>query len=75
MKRIKNDLNESCSSNQLFFRENHFQKNLVNVSPQKLTKSKEAGSILRVSFDLSKWPQFHSVYLVTVCKRGAMAVY
>ena len=37
MNRIKNDLDESCSSNQLFLRENHFQKNLVTISPQKLT--------------------------------------
>ena len=37
MNRIKNDHNESCSSNQIFLRENRFQKNLVNISPKKLT--------------------------------------
>ena len=32
-----------------------------------------AGSILKVSFALSKWPHFHRVYLVTVCKRSSIA--
>ena len=34
---IKNDLNESYSSNLIFLRENHFQKDQVAISPQKLT--------------------------------------
>ena len=34
---IKNDLNESCSSNLVFLRENHFQRDSVTISPQKLT--------------------------------------
>ena len=38
-------------------------------------KVQEAGSILRVGFALSKWPHFHRVYLVTVCKRSSIAVY
>ena len=33
-----------------------------------------AGSILKVVFALSNWPHLHRAYLVTVCKRGAMAV-
>ena len=41
---------------------------------QSVSKVKGAGSNLRVSFALSKWPYFHRVYLVTVCKPGAMAV-
>ena len=38
-------------------------------------KVQETGSILRVSFALSKWPHFHRVYLVTICKRSSIAVY
>ena len=34
---IKNDLNESCSSNLVFLRENYFQRDSVAISPQKLT--------------------------------------
>ena len=37
-------------------------------------KVKKPGSILRLSFALSKWPHFHRVYLVTVCKRSSIAV-
>ena len=39
-----------------------------------MSKVQEAGSILKVSFALSKWPHFHRAYLVTVCKQGATAV-
>ena len=39
------------------------------------TKKKESGSILRVSFALSKWPHLHRVYLINVCKRGPTAVH
>ena len=35
---------------------------------------KKAGSILRLIFALSKLPYFHRVYLLTICKRGAMTV-
>ena len=31
MKEIKDDVNESCSSNLLFLREYHFQEDLVNT--------------------------------------------
>ena len=34
---IKNDPNESCSSNLVFLRESHFQRDSVAISPQKLT--------------------------------------
>ena len=36
MTEIKNDLIESCSSDLLFLRENHFQEDEVNSWPQKL---------------------------------------
>ena len=39
------------------------------------SKAQEASSILKVGFALSKWPHLHRVYLVTVCKRGATAVF
>ena len=39
------------------------------------TKNHEAGSILRVNLALSKGPHLYRAYLVTVCKRGATAVY
>ena len=35
----------------------------------------DAGSILKVVFALSNWPHLHRAYSVTVCKRGATAVY
>ena len=34
---IKNDFNESCSSNLVFLRENHFQRDSVAISPKKLS--------------------------------------
>ena len=34
---IKNDLNESYSSNLVFLRENHFQRDSVAISPQEMT--------------------------------------
>ena len=37
MIKIKNDINESCSSNLVFLRENPFQKDQVAISPLKLT--------------------------------------
>ena len=37
MNEIEYDVNESCSSNLLFLRENHFQEDQVNIRPQKLT--------------------------------------
>ena len=39
------------------------------------TKNKEAGSILKVFFALSKWPHFHRAYLVTVPMPMSIAVY
>ena len=39
------------------------------------SKAQEASSILKVGFALSKWPHFHRVYLVTVCKRSSIVVY
>ena len=38
---INNDPNESCSSNLLFLKENHFQEDQVNIWPQKLTLNLE----------------------------------
>ena len=37
-------------------------------------KFQGAVSVLRVDFAQSKWPHFHRVYLVTVCKRSFIAV-
>ena len=52
MNRIKNDLNESCTSNQVFLRENHFQKNLVTISPQKLTLNFENALFLTAQWKI-----------------------
>ena len=41
----------------------------------KRVKFQRTGSILKVVFVLSKWPHFHRVYLVTVCKRSLMTVH
>ena len=38
---MKNNLIESCSSNLVFLRENNFQRDLVAISPQKLTSNFE----------------------------------
>ena len=40
----------------------------------KCVKFQDAGRILRVGLAWSKWPHFHRVYLVAVCKRSSMAV-
>ena len=37
MIKIENGLNKSCSSDLVFLRENHFQRDSVAISPQKLT--------------------------------------
>ena len=49
---IKNDLNESCSSNLVFLRENHFQRYLVAISPKKLTLNFENALILSTHFKI-----------------------
>ena len=43
---LKNDPNESCSSNLVFLRENQFQRDSVANSPQKLTLNFENALIL-----------------------------
>ena len=56
---IKDDINQSCSSNLLFLRENHFQEVQVIIGPQKLTlKFENALSLLA-----------HCKILVTVKKK------
>ena len=50
---IKNDLNESCSSNLVFIREKHFQKDWVAISPQNLTLNFE--NALFLSAHLKIW--------------------
>ena len=37
MSKSRSDFNESCSSNLVFLRENHFQRDSVTISLQKLT--------------------------------------
>ena len=41
MIKIENGLNKSCSSNLVFLRENHLQKDQVAISPQKMTSNFE----------------------------------
>ena len=52
MIKIKNDINESCSSNLVFLRENHFQRDSVAVSPQKLTLNFENALFLSTHFKI-----------------------
>ena len=52
---IKNDLNESCSSNLVFLRENHFQKDQVAISPQKLTLNLENALFLLAHLNVRKF--------------------
>ena len=49
---IKNYLNESCSSNLVFLRENHFQRDSVAISPQKLTLNFENALFLLTHFKI-----------------------
>ena len=49
---IKNDPNESCSYNLVFLRENHFQRDLVAISPQKLTLNSENALFLSTHFKI-----------------------
>ena len=48
----KNDHNESCSSNLVFLRENHFQRDSVTISPQKLTLNFENALFLLTHFKI-----------------------
>ena len=49
---------------------------LKDLNPsQGVSKVQDTGSILRVGLALSKWPHFHRVYLVAVCKRRSVAVF
>ena len=48
---------------------------LTDLNPfKKLLKVQDTSSSLWVGFALSKWPHFHRVYLVTLCKRSFIAV-
>ena len=49
---IKNDHNESCSSNLVFLRENHFQRGSAAISPQKLTLNFENALFLSTHFKI-----------------------
>ena len=40
-----------------------------------VSKDQKASSILKVGFDLSKWPYFHSAYVIGVCIFFVMAVF
>ena len=42
---------------------------------EKYFENQTAGSIFKVFFALSKWPNFHRAYFTTVCKRVSIAVY
>ena len=42
MTETKNDINDSCSSNLVFFIENHFQEDHLEISRQKLTPKFDA---------------------------------
>ena len=52
MTEIENIVNESCSSNLVFLRENHFQRDSVAISPQKLTFNFENALFLLTHFKI-----------------------
>ena len=52
---MKNDVIESCSSNLVLLRENHFQRDSVAISPQKLTLNFENALFLLTHFKI--WEQ------------------
>ena len=52
MTEMKNDLNEGCLSNLVFLRENHFQRDSVAISPQKLTLNFENALFLSTHFKI-----------------------
>ena len=49
---MKNDLIESCPSNLVFLRENHFQRDSVAISSQKLTLNFENALFLLTHFKI-----------------------
>ena len=49
---IKNDHNKSCSSNIVFLRENHFQRDSVAISPEKLTLNFDNSLFLSTHFKI-----------------------
>ena len=55
MSKSRSDFNESCSSNLVFLRENHFQRDSVAISPQKLTLNFENALFLSTHFKI--WEQ------------------
>ena len=52
MTNMKNDFNEIFSSNLVFLRENHFQRDSVPISPQKLTLNFENALFLSTHFKI-----------------------
>ena len=50
MTETKNDINDSCSSNLVFFIENHFQEDHLEISRQKLTPKFENALFLSAYF-------------------------
>ena len=52
MIKIKNDLDESCSANLVFLRENLLQRDSVAISPQKLTLNFENAQFLSTHFKI-----------------------
>ena len=55
MIKIKNDLDESCSANLVFLRENLLQRDSVAISPQKLTLNFENAQFLSIHFKIWSW--------------------
>ena len=52
MTEIKNVFYESCSSNSVFLKENHFQEDQVEISPHKLTHKFENALFLSAYFQI-----------------------
>ena len=52
MIKMKNDLNESCSFDLVFLKENHFQRDSVATSPKKLTLNFENALFLSTHFKI-----------------------
>ena len=63
----KNDLNESCSSDLVFLRENHFQRDLVAILPQKLTLNAKNALLLSTYFKIWVTVGKRSTHWVNLC--------
>ena len=66
----KSEVNESCSSNLIFLRENHFQKDLISFRPLKLTLNFQNSLFLLAYFKILEVARDKiTIYRVDQCSK------